>query len=344
MSDSDTIARTLHLAFVTGGSGFVGRNLITALRAEGISVRALVRSSTADSRVQQIGAEPVQGDLDDLDALRTGMQGCDVVFHVAANTGDWGKREDFYRANVTGTNNVLSVARAAGVSCLVYVSTEAVLLGSGPIVRVDESRPLSSRPIGLYSETKVLAEQAVRAANTPGIFETVIVRPRFIWGKDDTSVLAQLIKSVKSGSFAWIDQGHYLTSTCHVDNVCEGLRLAARTGRGGEVYFLTDGDPVEFRTFITAVLHTQGIDPGSRSIPRRLAHTIAYGSEWAWHTFHLQKTPPLTRSAVHIIGEEVTVNDSKARRELGYKGNISREVGLAEMMSAHNTSNSIKSQ
>lgn len=342
MSNSDTIARPLHFAFVTGGSGFVGRNLIAALRAEGVSVRALVRSSTAVQRVQQIGAEPVQGDLDNLDALRTGMQGCDVVFHVAANASDWGKREDFYRANVTGTNNVLSVARATGVPRFVHVSTEAVLLGGGPIVRVDESRSISSSPIGLYSETKGLAEQAVRAANTPGVFETIVIRPRFIWGKDDTSVLALLIKSVKSGSFAWINQGRYLTSTCHVDNVCEGLLLAARSGRGGEVYFLTDGDPKEFRIFITAVLHTQGIDPGSRSIPRWLARAIAYGSEWAWHTFHLQGSPPLTRSAVHIIGEEVTVNDSKARRELGYQGHVSKEAGLAEMASAHTSSNAIK--
>ena len=344
MSNSDTVARPLHLAFVTGGSGFVGRNLIATLRAEGISVRALVRSSTAAQRVQQAGAEPVQGNLDDLDVLRTGMQGCDVVFHVAANASDWGKREDFYRANVTGTNNVLSAARAAGVPCLVHVSTEAALLGGGPIVRVDENRPISSRPIGLYSETKGIAEQVVQAANTPGVFETVIVRPRFIWGKDDTSVLALLIQSVKSGSFAWIDQGHYLTSTCHVDNVCEGLLLAARSGRGGEVYFITDGEPVEFRTFITAVLHTQGIDPSPRSIPRWLARAIAYGSEWVWRTFHLQGSPPLTRSAVHIIGEEVTVNDCKARRELGYQGHVSREVGLAGMMSAHNTSNAINAQ
>lgn len=329
MTDDHMTARPISQAFVTGGSGFVGRNLIAALRAKGVAVRALVRSASGALAVQRVGAEAIHGDLDDVTALTEGMHDCDVVFHVAAKTGDWGRKEDFYRANVTGTENILAAARAASVPCLVHVSTEAVLLGGKPIVQVDENRPLPAHPLGLYAQTKGLAEQAVLAANTPGVFETIIVRPRFIWGKDDTNILPQLIQMIQSGSFMWIDQGRYLTSTTHVDNVCEGLLLAAEYGRGGAIYFVTDGEPVEFRAFLTTMLSTQGVDPGERSLPRWLARTIAWWSEWTWRTFRLQGAPPLPRATVRVIGEEVTVSDARARRELGYQGLVTREAGLA---------------
>src|SRR4051812_38112289 len=119
-------------AFVTGGSGFVGRNLIAALRESGAQVRALARSAAAMQAVERAGAEPVAGDLDDEAAMRAGMAGCDVVFHAAAQVGDWGNFADFYRANVAGTEHVLAAARASGVPRLVHVSTEAVLVGGPP--------------------------------------------------------------------------------------------------------------------------------------------------------------------------------------------------------------------
>ncbi len=142
--------------FVTGGSGFLGRNLIPALRRQGAVVRALARSDAALAVVERLGAEPVRGDLDDVAALRAGMAGCDVVFHLAARTNDWGRYEDAYRANVTGTEHALSAAHAAGVPRLVHVSTEAVLVGVGspPLVNVDETRPRPQRPLGLYALTK----------------------------------------------------------------------------------------------------------------------------------------------------------------------------------------------
>lgn len=316
-------------AFVTGGSGFVGRTLLAALRARGDAAHALVRSAAAAETVRCAGAEPVRGDLDDAEALHAGMAGCDVVFHLAALVGDWGRPEDFFRVNVAGTEQVLAAACAVGVPRLVHVSTEAVLVGGPPLVNADETWPRPEHPQGLYPLTKGLAEARVLAANSPE-FMTVVVRPRFIWGPD-SSVVTQLVRAVRAGQFAWIAGGRYLTSTCHVDNVCEGLLLAAERGRGGEVYFLTDGPPTEWRGFITALLRTQGLDPGNRSLPRQLAGAVAWGGELAWRGLRLKGAPPLTRTTVRLIGEEITVNDAKARRELGYTGAVSREAGLAAM-------------
>ena len=300
------------VVFVTGGSGFVGRNLVRHLKNRGDTVRALARSDKAAEAVKASGAEPVRGDLEDFRALREGLAGCDVVYHAAAEVSEWGPRERFHQVNVVGTQNLLTAARAT------------------PIRNVNEGRPLPAKPLPRYPETKGQAEKVVFAANSPQL-ETVIVRPRLIWGKGDTTLLPQLIQGVKEGRFMWVNGGTFLTSTTHVDNVCEGLMRAADKGRGGQVYFVTDGAPVQFREFLTALFATQGVDPGDKKIPHWLALLFGGLCEWLWETFNLKGNPPATRMAVRLGGEEVTVDDSKARRELGYQGKVSREAGLAAM-------------
>lgn len=325
--------------FVTGGSGFVGSNLIRALVRRGDAVVALARSERAEQAVRDAGAETVvRGDLDAAEAMIAGMQGCDVVFHAAAVVGDWGDRDEFHRINVAGTANVIEAARRAGVPRLVHIGTEAVLVGGPPIVRADETWSMPARPVGLYPETKGRAEVLVREANGDGL-TTVVVRPRFIWGPGDTSLLPQIIEAVHAGKFMWIGGGDYLTSTCHIDNVIEGTLLAAERGRGGEAYFLTDGEPVQFRMFITRLLATAGVDPGTRSIPRPVARALARGVEGVWGLLRLRSKPPITRVSVSVIGEEVTVDDGKARRELGYQGHVTVEAGLRDLAGAPPTAN-----
>jgi nucleoside-diphosphate-sugar epimerase len=314
-------------AFVTGGSGFVGRALIAELRRRAIAVKALARSDAAAAAVTEAGAVPVRGDLDDRLAMEAGMRGADAVFHAAAYVKQHGPRADFFRVNVDGTSNALAAAKAAGVKRFVHIGTEAVLADGKPIVKADETVPRAAKPAGLYPLTKGLAEAAAIAANGDGGLETVVVRPRFIWGAGDTSVLPEIVDTVKRGRFRWISGGHYLTSTCHVKNVVEGVLLAAEKGRPGEIYFLTDGEPVEFRAFMTDLLATQGVDPGARGVPKWVARATAGATGW-------MKSPPVTRTAIALIAHEVTVDDSKARRELGYVGKVTREEGLAEMRAA----------
>jgi nucleoside-diphosphate-sugar epimerase len=311
-------------AFVTGGSGFVGKELVAALVARGVEVRALARSEKAAIAVRGVGAEPVRGDLADQAAMAEGMSECDVVFHAAANVNEHGKLADHIRDTVDGTKNTLSAALSAGVKKFVHVGTEAVLADGKPIVRADETVPYPAKPSGPYPIAKGLAERAVIGANTPA-FETVSIRPRFIWGRGDTSLLPKLTQAVKKGRFGWIGGGHYLTSTCHIANVIEGALLAADKGKGGEIYFLTDGEPVDFREFLTKYLATQGVDASkSRNVPRWLASMTAALTSW-------MKEPPVSKTAIALVGGEVTVVDAKAREELGYKGTMTREAGLAEM-------------
>jgi nucleoside-diphosphate-sugar epimerase len=314
--------------FLTGGSGFIGGRLIERLRADGHSVRALARSPSAADRVRELGAKPVQGELADVAAMRAGAEGCEWAFHAAATLGDWGKREDFERGNVQGTGNALRACAEAGVRRFVHVGTEAALLAGEPLLEVDETAPLRPDSPVPYSSTKARAEQAVLDANRDG-FETVVVRPRFVWGAGDTTLLPVMVELVRSGRFAWIGGGQHRTSTTHVDNTVEGLVLAASSGRPGNAYFVTDGEPVVFREFVTDLLATQGVEAPSRSIPPAAASALARAGEVAWRLLPLPGRPPLTRFAYWVASQECTIRIDKAREQLSYTPVTNIADGLA---------------
>ena len=321
---------TVPVAFVTGGSGFIGGKLIERLRSDGHEVRALARSDQAADRIRARGGEPVGGDLSDVSAMRSGAEGCELAFHAAAMLGDWGTREEFERGNVEGTRNTLAACEEAGVRRFVHVGTEAALLAGDPLVNVDESAPLRPDSPVLYCSTKARAEQLVRDANRQS-FETVVVRPRFVWGRGDTTLLPTMVDLVRSGRFAWIGGGRQLTSITHIDNTVEGLILGATRGAPGDVYFVTDGDPVVFREFVGALLSTQGVEPPTRSIPAAVGHALAVGGEAAWHTLPLAGRPPLTRFSYWVSAQECTIRIDKAREQLGYRPVRTRDEGLAEL-------------
>jgi nucleoside-diphosphate-sugar epimerase len=318
--------------FVTGGSGFIGGRLIRRLVADGRRVRGLARSDDAAEKVAGAGAEPVRGDLSDPAALRAGAEGCELAFHAAASVLEWGPREEFVRANVDGTERVLDACREAGVRRLVHVGTEAATMAGQPLVKIDETTPLRPDSKADYCATKALAEQAVRAANGDRL-QTVVVRPRLVWGEGDTTILPGVVEAVRAGRFRWIAGGRHETSTTHVDNVVQGLVLGAEQGRPGEAYFVTDGDPVVFRDFITELVGTQGVEIPDKGLPKGVAGAVAAGSEAVFRTLRLKGAPPLTRMAYWLSALECTIDISKAREELGYAPVRTIEDGMAELRS-----------
>jgi nucleoside-diphosphate-sugar epimerase len=322
--------RGVPTAFVTGGSGFIGGALIERLCREGWGVRALARSDGAAERVRARGAEPVRGDLDDADSLRAGAEGCEVAFHAAAALGDWGDPAEFERVNVGGTERVIAACRGAGVRRLVHVGTEAALMAGEPLVQVNEDAPLRPDSPALYPATKAKAEQRVRAANGDGL-ETVVIRPRFVWGRGDTTLLPTIVRAVRSGRFRWIGGGNHLTATTHVDNTVEGLWLGATMAPAGGVWFVTDGAPVAFRDFVSRLLETQGVTPPDKSVPPAVARALAAAFERVWRPLGRSGPPPVTRFAAWIASQECTIDISRAERDLGYRPVKTREEGLAEL-------------
>ncbi len=321
-------------AFVTGGSGFIGRALLRRLIADGWEVRALARSDRAADTVRELGAEPVPGDLSDPEKIAAGAAGTQIAFHLAAHLGQWGPWEEFEQGTVVGTANALEGARAAGVERFVHVGTEAALMAGQPLVNADETTPLQPDSAAYYPRSKARAEALAREANDDDGMQTVVIRPRFVWGPDDTSLMPNILGMMKSGKWAWVGGGHAMTSTSHIDNVVEGMLAGAANGRGGEAYFVLDDGVVQFRDFLTRMVATQGVEAPDRSVPLGVAKPLAAVSETVWRALRLGGEPPITRFAVWVSAQECTLSDAKARREIGYRPVISREDGLAQMAAA----------
>ncbi len=225
---------------------------------------------------------------------------------------------------------MIVACREDGVRRLVHVGTEAALLAGQPLVNVDESAPLRPDSPALYSSTKARAEQLVIDANGDG-FETVVIRPRFVWGRGDTTLLPTMVEAVRSGRFAWIGGGHHLTATTHVENTVEGLMLGATRGAPGNAYFVTDDDPVDFRDFVSELLGTQGVDPPTRSIPSPAARALAIVGRDGVANVPASRSPAASGFGYWIASQECTIRIDKARAELGYQPVRSRSDGVEEL-------------
>src|SRR5204863_3980648 len=133
-----------------------------------------------------------------------------------------------------------------------------------------------------------------------------------VWGVGDTSILPGLAEAVRRGRFSWIGGGRHLTSTTHVDNTVQGLVLGAERGRPGEVYFVTDGEPVVFREFITDLLATQGVEIPDRNVPPWVVRTLATVAETAWRALPLPRAPPVTGVSGRVSPLGGTIHSSNA--------------------------------
>jgi nucleoside-diphosphate-sugar epimerase len=313
--------------FVTGASGFVGGALTTALVGQH-AVKAMSRSAAGDATIRALGATPVRAELGAVQAEH--LSGCDTVIHCAAFVKQWGTRDQFWTANVEGTRQLLSVARQAGVRRFVHIGTEAALFHGQHMRDIDESYPYPASTPFLYSETKAAAEKLVLAANADN-FATLSVRPRFVWGPGDQTILPVLATMVRAGKFVWVDHGRARSSTTHIANLVHGVSLALDRGRGGNAYFVTDAGTTTMREFLTALLATRQLSPPDKSIPGALARSLAAVVETMWRMAGAKSDPPLTRFAASMMSRDCTIRIDKARQELGYDPVISRADGLAAL-------------
>jgi nucleoside-diphosphate-sugar epimerase len=315
--------------FITGASGFVGGAAAKFFTEEGHTVIAMSRSGKSDEKIKAIGARPLRCELGNVPAEI--LQGCDVVIHAAAHVEDWGAKADFYKANVEGTKQLLQAAKAAGVKKFIHIGTEAALWHGQDILEADETYPYAEQTPFLYSETKREAEKIVLQMNEAGSFETISVRPRMIWGPGDQTILPKAIEMYKNGKFQWVDHGNYKTSTTHIRNLVEGIRLAIEKGKGGETYFITDDETSTFKSFFTALFASQGIEVKAGNVPKWVIRTVASVLNFWWKLLGIQSAPMVTKHTAALMSSHCTVKSDKAKRELGYRPLISLTQGMKQL-------------
>ena len=314
--------------FVTGASGFVGGAAVRKLVAAGHDVRAMSRSDKSDAKIAALGGKPVRCDLEDVSAVHIGD--AEAIVHCAAFVEQWGPRDAWKRFNVDGAARTLRAARDAGAKRFIHISTESVLWRGQHLRGVDETYPRAPNSPYPYAATKAQAEELVEAANTTK-FQTIILRPRFIWGPGDTTLIPTIEAMAKSGQWMWVNHGTAQTSTTHIDNLVYAIELALTHGRGGQAYFILDDGVRSMKEIIGGIAHARGITLPDKSIPAGVADAIGSTCEFVWRTFGLRGDPPLTRFSAMILSRDSILKDDKARAEMGYRPVISVEQGLADL-------------
>lgn len=318
---------------VTGGGGFVGGGLCRALREQGHQVRALQRSPSA--ALTELGVEVISADIADPAAVRAACASVDSVFHVAAKAGAWGPYEEYHRANVIGTENVLQGCRAEAVRWLVYTSTPSVVHAGGDLAGVDESAPYAEHFQAPYPQTKAIAERAVLQAHGADL-ACVALRPHLVWGPGDNHLLPRMVQRARAGKLAFLGPADKLIDVTYIDNAVAAHLLAwagLKSGAdcGGKAYFISDGQPIAMKTMVNRLLQAAGLEPVNRHIPLALARVLAPLVEGLWRILSLRGEPMLTRFVVDQFATAHWYDISAAQRDFGYQPQIGLEEGMQRL-------------
>ncbi|MBI3722772.1 NAD-dependent epimerase/dehydratase family protein [bacterium] len=320
-------------ALVTGGGGFLGKAIVLALLGRGDSVRSFARGDYPE--LVSLGADVVRGDIEDAASVRAACRGVEVVFHVAAKAGIWGKREEFYGPNVRGTENVLAACSSEGVSRLVFTSSPSVVFSGKDIEGADESLPYPGSYHSFYAETKALSEKLVLAANGERL-ATVALRPHLIWGPGDNHLVPRIVARARAGVLRRIGRGDNKVDTIYVDNAVSAHLLAAdRLAPGskvaGNAYFLSNGEPRPLWEMIDRILAAAGVPPVERSVSHGMARLAGATFELTHKLLGLAGEPRMTRFLADELATSHWFDISAARRDLDYKPAVSIDEGLVRL-------------
>lgn len=325
---------------VTGGGGFLGKNIALRLAREGHKVHTFGRRSYPDipARITQ-----VQGDLKNAQDVSKACRDMDGVFHAGALTGIWGPARVFEETNVLGTQNVIDACQEHRVSRLIYTSSPSVVSSPHDLENADESTPYPEIFLADYPRSKAEAERRVLSANGQDGMLTVALRPHLIYGPGDPHLIPRILQRASKKQLVRVGKGDNLVDIIYIDNAVEGhiralesLKLGAACA--GRAYFLSDGKPVNLWEWINQLLAEFNLPPVTRSLSHPLATFIGGILEGFHRGMNIESEPRMTRFLAAQLAKCHYFDISNARRDLNYSPVVSPDEawkGMVEWLRQH---------
>ncbi len=315
---------------VSGGGGFVGKAIVRAALAEGAQVRVIGRHYYTD--VEEFGAQCLVGDICDRNFLFGALRDADVVFHVAALAGIWGRWQDYYAINYQGTANVVAACRQNNISSLVYTSTPSVVFNGEDIKGGDETLPYAEKFLCHYAKSKAMAEQLVLQSNDSEL-ATCALRPHLVWGPGDPHLVPRLLERGRLGQLKQVGAGTNLVDISYVDNVAHAHILAAKNLQGdrdaaGKAYFIGQENPVNLWKWINDLFGRVGIAPVEKKVPFKLAYAAGAVLEVAHWTLFPRREPQMTRFLAEQLSRSHYFSHENIKNDLGYAPVVTTELGM----------------
>ena len=317
---------------VTGGGGFLGKAIVKKLVKKNLSVTSFSRNFYPD--LEEMDVLQIQGDLADKKAVVKAFRDIDVVFHVAAKSAETcGSFEDFFKVNVTGTRNVINACLENKIKQLIYTSSPSVVFDENDMENIDESVPYPRNYLAPYPETKAMAEKLVRSAAKKDL-ATIILRPHLIWGPEDNHLLPTLIK--KGKRLKRVGQKEYLIDTIYIDNAADAHILASeklfeKSSLSGNIYFISQDEPVPIWKFINALFDAAGLPPMKGQVSEKTLYMVGAIFEFVYKIFNIKGEPLITKLAAKELATSHWFNISRAKKDLGYYPKVSTQEGLKRL-------------
>ncbi len=323
------------VSLVTGACGFVGAEIVRALKARGDRVIGIDLAEKC----------PVDGidyrriDITDKAAVTEACEGVDTIIHNASIVHTKQNKKDLvWAVNLGGTENMLRAAQQQGVKRFVYISSGSVVYEGKDIENGDESLPYSSVSQAPYADSKIAAEKYVLAENGNRGVATTALRPHVVFGPGDRRFMPALLKQAQSGRLrVQVGRGVWLSDYTFVSNLIDAVILAdealangPESVAAGEAYFITNGEPMPFWDFVRKVAARLGFPPIKYRAPKSLVYAIAAVKEGidTLKGGTLNAEDGLTRFAIRYMCTHHYFSIEKARRDLGYNPSVSVAEGI----------------